>query len=330
MMSLVSERLRRDMSWLSSGAASEIEAAVERAFGGLASGRQLRLHDHVELTDPKSMRSSVDLGDHLLVKFAWSEVAARHLSRESTLLRLLRTVDPTLPVPDVVAASDNPVMMVTRRVAGDWLWYPDACGLDGERLDRTATDLATFLARLHRSEILAAAQDAGIELPAPNPQATTRALRERFGAFVDPRRHRRIREWCDWADEALQPADPPVLLHGDFAGHNMMWDAVTASVRVFYDFEDACIGDRTYDFRYLPAQAGTLTLLRLVVQRYTEATGLEVPLDRVMAWHLRTALGDALWRSEAGVALPFGGRPPQWVDELAARLADADVGAPAL
>lgn len=114
-------------------------------------------------------------------------------------------------VPDVVATSDNPVMMVTRRVAGDWLWYLDACGLDGERLDRTATDLATFLTRLHRPDILAAARDAGVELPAPNPQATTRALRERFGAFVDPRRHRRVREWCDWADEARQVGDPPAL-----------------------------------------------------------------------------------------------------------------------
>lgn len=119
-----------------------------------------------------------------------------------------------------------------------------------------------------------------------------------------------------------------MLLHGDFAGHNMMWDAVASSVRVFYDFEDCSIGDRTYDFRYLPAQANTLTLARLVVRSYEGTTGLDLPLERVMAWHLRTSLGDALWRSEARVPLPFGGRPPEWVDELGDRLAEADVGAP--
>ena len=39
----------------------------------------------------------------------------------------------------------------------------------------------------------------------------------------------------------------------------------------------------------------------------------------VMAWHLRNALGDALWRSEAGMPLADHRTPPQWVDDLAAR-----------
>jgi hypothetical protein len=38
-----------------------------------------------------------------------------------------------------------------------------------------------------------------------------------------------------------------------------------------------------------------------------------------MAWHLRAALGDALWRSEAGIPLADHGTPPGWVDDLAAR-----------
>jgi hypothetical protein len=42
--------------------------------------------------------------------------------------------------------------------------------------------------------------------------------------------------------------------------------------------------------------------------------------DRVMAWHLRNALGDALWRSEAGLPLADHRTPPEWVDDLAARI----------
>ena len=38
-----------------------------------------------------------------------------------------------------------------------------------------------------------------------------------------------------------------------------------------------------------------------------------------MAWHLRNALGDALWRSEAGLRLADHRTPPEWVDDLAAR-----------
>jgi hypothetical protein len=42
----------------------------------------------------------------------------------------------------------------------------------------------------------------------------------------------------------------------------------------------------------------------------------------VMAWHIRTALGDALWRSEARVGLPDGGTPASWVGDLASRMTD--------
>ena len=38
-----------------------------------------------------------------------------------------------------------------------------------------------------------------------------------------------------------------------------------------------------------------------------------------MAWHLRTALGHALWRSDAGIPLTDHHTPPERVDDLAAR-----------
>lgn len=44
-------------------------------------------------------------------------------------------------------------------------------------------------------------------------------------------------------------------------------------------------------------------------------------LDRVMAWHILTSLGDALWRAEAGVAMPAGGATPDdWFDLVENRL----------
>ena len=40
-----------------------------------------------------------------------------------------------------------------------------------------------------------------------------------------------------------------------------------------------------------------------------------------MAWHLRQALGDVLWRCEDGLPQADGRGPGEWVDDLAARFA---------
>jgi hypothetical protein len=41
----------------------------------------------------------------------------------------------------------------------------------------------------------------------------------------------------------------------------------------------------------------------------------------VLAWHIRTVLGDALWRSQTGVALPGGGTVDRWIELLEERIA---------
>ena len=60
-------------------------------------------------------------------------------------------------------------------------------------------------------------------------------------------------------------------------------------------------------------------LLTAVMRHYQRLTGRRLSTDRVMAWHLRTALGDALWRSEVGIPVADHRTPPEWVDDLAAR-----------
>jgi hypothetical protein len=54
---------------------------------------------------------------------------------------------------------------------------------------------------------------------------------------------------------------------------------------------------------------------------YERRSGRRLAVERVIAWHVLTALGDALWRTEAGLALPGGGSPATYVDELASRFA---------
>jgi hypothetical protein len=63
---------------------------------------------------------------------------------------------------------------------------------------------------------------------------------------------------------------------------------------------------------------------------YRQITGRRLSADRVMAWHVRTALGDALWRTEAGIPLADHRTPQEWVSDVNARFSalGIDPGAP--
>ena len=62
-----------------------------------------------------------------------------------------------------------------------------------------------------------------------------------------------------------------------------------------------------------------------MVDAYQRLGGHHLSIERVMAWNVLTVLGDALWRTEAGVALPGGGTAETWVDDLAVRLDSLDL-----
>jgi aminoglycoside phosphotransferase (APT) family kinase protein len=181
--------------------------------------------------------------------------------------------------------------------------------------DEAGRQLAEFLAELH------AAGERLPEVPAASLQpATTAVLREQFVKWARPDQRPAVIRWCDWADDVLRTPGPQVLVHGDLHGGNQVWDS--GKLRVVVDFETAGLADAEYDLRTFPGP-GTgpgVELLTATVRHYTQLTGRELAVDRVMAWHLRTALGDALWRSEAGVPLPDHRTPEEWVDDLADRL----------
>ncbi len=92
-------------------------------------------------------------------------------------------------------------------------------------------------------------------------------------------------------------------------------------LRLVADFETAGAAEPEYDLRTFPgpAMGPGVELLTAVMRHYQRITGRRLSADRVMAWHLRTALGDALWRSEAGIPLADHRTPPEWVEDLAAR-----------
>lgn len=91
------------------------------------------------------------------------------------------------------------------------------------------------------------------------------------------------------------------------------------------DFETSGVAEPEYDFPAMPSFGPGVDLLTSTVEQYIVLTGRRLGLERIMALHVRTTLGDALWRSKAGLPLllprPGGGTPGDYVDDLAARLA---------
>lgn len=284
-------------------------------------GLPIALALHTEQSNPHWQRASAFVGDDWVAKFAWTDAAAERLRAEIALRRALTGHDTGIPVPELVAASDEPALLISRRVPGSPVTGAAIARLaPHERLD-LARSVAETLRALHAPSVLTLVRDAGLSLAAPTPQADTDTLRQRFPRLVDDRRAAWVERWLDWVDAVLgEPLDTAVFLHGDFHGHNLVLDE-RHTVRALLDFEESAVGDRHYDLRYLPAQEATLELFLQVVDAYEPASGASIDARRVMAWHVRTVLGDGLWRSEAGVALPEQGTPQGWVDQIHDRFA---------
>ena len=307
-------------SWLRDASEGSLRAALRAGVPRLAE-LPIRINEHLPSSNPLWWSATAFIDERFVVKYAWSEIRAARLWREGILMERLRALEPAMPLPEVVAVASTPVLVVTRRVRGDPLSWEWASGLAPSHLDEVADQLAGFLVRLHRhtdADLLA-----DLIAVTPTPQADTGLVRRGFLRMVDERRQALVLRWCEWVDDVLDGDAPGVgggLVHGDLHGYNQIWDRTTSTLKAVVDFEETGIADPNFDFRYLPGNAQSLDLVRAVMQAYERVSGRRLDIERVMAWHVLTVLGDALWRTEAGVELPGGGTPTSWVDELASRL----------
>jgi aminoglycoside phosphotransferase (APT) family kinase protein len=236
---------------------------------------------------------------------------------------------PAFDVPDLVAASPDPAFLATPIVEGGVpLSYELVRASIPDRVDALGAELARFLANLHAPQILALAHerlDEPLRIPEPGLQATTDELRLRFMPMIQGRQRARVRRWCDWVDEQLAAPATIVFVHGDFHPYNQLWNAQELRLLLVADFETSGIAEPEYDSRAIPSFGPGIDLLASTIEAYVALTGRQLSLERIMALHVRTSLGDALWRTEAGLPLllprPGGGTPDHYVDELSARFA---------
>jgi Phosphotransferase enzyme family len=311
------------------------EAALRSALGVAGAGLEqlpIELTGTNDLSRPMWASGSATIDGRFLAKFAFSEPTAVRMWHEARVLKLLGE-QPAFDVPDLVAASPDPACLATRIVDGGVpLSYELVRASIPERVGALAAGLARFLANLHAPQSLALARerlDDPLRIPAPGLQATTDALRLRFTPMIQARQRARLRRWCDWADQQLAAPRTIVFVHGDFHPYNQLWDAEQLRLLLVADFETSGIAEPEYDFRAIPSFGPGIDLLTSTIDEYMVLTGRRLSLERIMALHLCTSLGDALWRTEAGLPLllprPGGGTPDDYVDELAARFALAAI-----
>jgi aminoglycoside phosphotransferase (APT) family kinase protein len=294
---------------------SSVREVVVAATPALATASIL-LASKIATSDPEWCVGTATVARSFVVKFAWSKPAAIRVLREARVLDALADVAPQLPVPRLVGVSSDPVGFVTRLVDGAPLGFDERPSWAA-----VGAGIAGFLGSLHDSSVLTQVREKIPELVEPQPQATTDAIRLRLPRFLDPRRGQLALQWCDWVDEILAtPSRRQVLAHGDLHGYNQVWDRSTWKLRLVADFEGSGPADPEFDLRYVPSLEPTLGLVLGVCERYAALTGYSMDVRRAMAWHIRTALGDALWRSEAGVPLPGGCTPASYVDDIDRKL----------
>ena len=302
------------MKWLA-GYSAEALGEVLRVVMPELSGCSITIPGQPQ-EDPVWHSSTAFVGEQFIAKFAWSRPAALQLANEIGVLAALAR-EPAVPfLPEVVVGSMDPLLLVTRRVPGTSL-FEVADSIDR---DRAGQQLACFLAALHQPSALEHVEAVTGKLTGVHLQpATTTVLRDRFGKLVRPDQRPTVMHWCYWADAVLDCPGPAVLAHGDLHGDNQVWDG--DELRLVVDFETAGSAEPEYDLRTFPGPGlgPGLELLTAVMGHYQQITGRQLSAARVMAWHVRTALGDVLWRTNAGIPLADHRTPPEWVNDVAAR-----------
>ena len=306
------------MRWLAEGSVAALTGALREVAPELA-GDPIVIPGGTDVgPDPRWWASSASIGTEFVAKFAWSRTAAPRVQHEIGVLTALAPVVPHLP--EVVVGSTDPLLLVTRRVPGTSL-FAVADSIDRDDAGR---QLARFLAAFHNPAARTRLEAEVGPVPAARPLTTTAVLRDRFAAWLGPERYRSVRHWCDWADAVLAepgPGGPEVLVHADLHGDNQVWDS--GELRLVVDFETLGVAEPEYDLCGFPGPGlgPGVELLTHLVRHYQQLTSRPLALERIMAWHVRHALGDVLWRTDAGIHLADHRTPPDWVDDLAARFA---------
>jgi hypothetical protein len=90
------------------------------------------------------------------------------------------------------------------------------------------------------------------------------------------------------------------LLHGDFGGHNFVFDPESAMPIGLLDFLDHGQGSRLYDLKFLPSYEPSVC--SRVLSEYSERTKIAIDRQELALFHAATAISYLAWRAQDPVA----------------------------
>jgi Phosphotransferase enzyme family len=151
------------MKWLAECSAAAVREALTAVAPELSRCPvTVPVPDPAAKADPLWWPSSAVVGERFIAKFAWSRPAALRVVREIGVLAALAR-EPEVPfLPEVVAGSTDPVLLITRRVPGASLFEV----VDSIDRDRAGRQLARFLAALHQPKAASGPRPSSASSPA--------------------------------------------------------------------------------------------------------------------------------------------------------------------
>lgn len=251
-----------------------------------------------EIHENGSAHTVIDVGHRLSVRIAKNHAVAQRVQRRTDLLRALPH--------DLPFETPRPLTRAIRRggMTGVGLsWVPGAPREPGPAPART-------LGRTLRG--ITGIDFSGLEPYLDPPHAHwggsdwAATLRDRVIPLLHPGFRTKARRYVDEA-AALEPV-APALIHGDFAGHNILWtrDRITGII----DWDHAAVSDPAWDIASAANCFGWEPLLRCVGRDWTERAKV---LHRLLPLQ---AVGYAVVGGRSGALLD------QAVDRANARLDD--------
>ncbi|MGY4766982.1 phosphotransferase [Kribbella sp. CWNU-51] len=109
------------MRWLDDGSPAAIAEALRQVAPSLGD-YPIAVRESAGEDDPLWWLATAAVGERFVAKFAWSRPAALRLAHEIALLDALAR-EPAVPfLPEVVASSTDPLLLVTRLVPGEALF----------------------------------------------------------------------------------------------------------------------------------------------------------------------------------------------------------------
>jgi aminoglycoside phosphotransferase (APT) family kinase protein len=273
------------------------EAAAERlsAFVGIVATAWDGSfgHDAVRLETGQDHDVLV-VGTEAVFRFPRTQRALDTLPREVAALGALTGLSIGVVLPDVILDRSNDAL--GRAFTGHRY-------LQGEPLPRGSVDAVgpmAFRFAMELARVLDALAGADVT-PALAEALTSAPVRADFPAFADAVRERlaprmssdgRARAEGELAAVlALAPPDRPSIVHGDFGGTNLRWDADATRLTGVLDWGQAHVGDPAYDIASIGATYGWDLAATVHATTERDDPGL---LDRARAYAGTFALQEAL------------------------------------